>query len=82
MLQLFNGGSSLFLDNLAVTLTNGLTWIPLYLALFYIVVKNNETMNDIFETMTEKQKELLYFMVGAMAEEDEEDEDDGDINEE
>ena len=34
LLQLFNGGSSLFLDNLAVTLTNGLTWIPLYLVLF------------------------------------------------
>lgn len=47
LLQLFNGGSSLFLDNLAVTLTNGLTWIPLYLVLFYIVVKNNETMKQI-----------------------------------
>ena len=37
----------MFLDNLAVILTNGLTWIPLYLALFYIVVKNNETMKQI-----------------------------------
>jgi len=47
LLSLFNGSSSLFTDNLAVTLTSGLTWIPLYLALFYMVIKNNETMRQI-----------------------------------
>ncbi|MDO4159960.1 MAG: phosphatase PAP2 family protein [Prevotellaceae bacterium] len=47
LLYFFNGSSSLFLDNLAVVLTSGLTWIPLYLALVYVVIKNNETMGQI-----------------------------------
>lgn len=46
-LSLVNGSDSLFLDNLMVMLTSGLTWIPLYLSLFYLVVKNNETMSQI-----------------------------------
>ena len=37
LLVFFNGSDSLFLDNLVVTLTSGLTWIPLYLSLLYIV---------------------------------------------
>ena len=37
----------LFVDNLAVILTSGLTWIPLYLSLLYVVIKNNETMKQI-----------------------------------
>lgn len=47
LLCFFNGSHSLFVDNLAVVLTSGLTWIPLYLALFYMVIKNNETMKQI-----------------------------------
>ncbi len=47
ILDLFNGSDSLFVDNLAVILTSGLTWIPLYLSLLYIVIKNNETMKQI-----------------------------------
>lgn len=47
VLALFNGSDSIFLDNLAVTLTSGLTWIPLYLSLLYVVIKNNETMKQI-----------------------------------
>ncbi len=43
----FNGGGSLFTDNLALLLTQGVAWIPLYLALFYLVVKNNQTMMQI-----------------------------------
>ena len=39
-----NGGGSLFMDQFMQTLTCGLTWIPLYLALVCLVVKNNETM--------------------------------------
>ena len=37
----------MFLDGVAFVFTSGLTWIPLYLALFYLVVKNNETMAQI-----------------------------------
>lgn len=47
ILAFFNGSDSLFMDNLVVILTSGLTWIPLYLSLFYIVIKNNETMKQI-----------------------------------
>jgi len=47
LLGFFNGSDSLFLDGLMVTFTSGLTWLPLYLSLFYLVVKNNETMGQI-----------------------------------
>ena len=46
-----NGSNSLFLDNLAVTLTSGLTWIPLYITLLYVIIKNNETMKQIMLTI-------------------------------
>lgn len=48
MLYAFNGSDSLFMDGLMMTLTAGVTWIPFYLILFYLVVKNNETMAQIF----------------------------------
>ena len=47
VLAFFNGSDSLFVDNLAVILTSGLTWIPLYLSLLYVVLKNNDTMKQI-----------------------------------
>lgn len=47
LLQFFNGSNSPFLDGMMAALTNGFTWIPLYLALVYLVVKNNETMMQI-----------------------------------
>ena len=51
LLDIFNGSNSLFLDNLAVTLTTGLTWVPLYLVLLYLVIKNNDTMAQILLTI-------------------------------
>lgn len=47
ILALLNGSESVFLDNLVITLTSGLTWIPLYLSLLYVIIKNNETMKQI-----------------------------------
>ena len=47
LLLFLNGSDSVFFDRFVMTLTSGLTWIPLYLALLYIVVKNNETMAQI-----------------------------------
>ena len=44
LLLAVNGSDSLFLDGLAKTLTTAATWIPLYLSLFYMVVKNNDTV--------------------------------------
>lgn len=47
LLTWFNGSDSLFLDNLVLSLTSGITWIPLYVSLFILVMKNNETMAQI-----------------------------------
>jgi undecaprenyl-diphosphatase len=47
LLLLVNGSDSLFLDYLVMTLTNAKTWIPLYLALFYVVVKSNNNVKDV-----------------------------------
>ena len=41
LLLWFNGSDSLFMDSLISTLTNAKTWIPLYLALLYVVIKSN-----------------------------------------
>lgn len=46
-LMWFNGSESLFLDSLVPLLTSGITWLPLYIGLFYLVVKNNENMSQI-----------------------------------
>lgn len=47
LLRFFNSGNSVYFDALVPMLTSGLTWIPLYIALFYLVVKNHETMVQI-----------------------------------
>lgn len=44
LLEFFNGSNSVFLDSVALTFTSGLTWIPLYVALLYLVIKNSENM--------------------------------------
>lgn len=47
LLQIINGSHSLFIDNVVVTLTSGITWIPFYIALLYLVIRNNETMAQV-----------------------------------
>lgn len=47
LLHLLNGSHSPYADQLMLTLTSGLTWIPLYVALVYLVIKNNETALQI-----------------------------------
>lgn len=47
LLPIFNGSGSMFVDRLAITLTSGYTWIPLYVVLLYLVMKNNEKWNSI-----------------------------------
>lgn len=46
-LSQMNGSDSMFVDQLAIFLTNGLTWIPLYLALMALVIKNNEKFSQV-----------------------------------
>ena len=48
LLLMLNGSESLFVDYLVMTLTNAKTWIPLYISLFYVVMKNNNSVRDIF----------------------------------
>ena len=47
VLQWFNGSNNVILDQLAVVLTSGVTWIPLYVVLFIVVMRNNKTMSQI-----------------------------------
>lgn len=37
-----HGGNNLFLDGFVLTVTSSFTWIPLYIALLYLIIKNNE----------------------------------------
>lgn len=47
VLHFFNGSHHLLLDQLVQLLTSGFTWLPLYIMLFVIVIRNNETMGQI-----------------------------------
>ncbi len=55
LLLMVNGSDSLFLDYLVLTLTNAKTWIPLYLGLFYVLLK----------TYGRNYREILYIMCAA-----------------
>jgi undecaprenyl-diphosphatase len=43
-----NGSDSLYLDRVAHVLTTALTWLPLYLSLFYVVLRNNDNFQKVF----------------------------------
>ena len=47
LLLLLNGSDSVFLDWMVMTLTNALTWIPLYLSLLYVVIKANRNVREV-----------------------------------
>jgi undecaprenyl-diphosphatase len=47
IMQVLQGSSSLFADRFIFVLTGAATWIPLYLSLIYLIVRNNETMKQI-----------------------------------
>lgn len=48
LLLALNGSHSLWLDNMAQILTTARTWIPLYVALLYMVIKCNDNMRQVF----------------------------------
>ena len=48
LLLALNGSNSAFLDHVVLVFTSGLTWIPMYISLLYLVVKNNEKWSRIF----------------------------------
>ena len=45
--MLFMGSDSAFLDYFALTVTDALVWIPMFLALAYMIIKNNDNMQQI-----------------------------------
>ena len=47
LLLLLNGSQSLYFDGLVKILTTAATWILLYISLFYMVLKNNDSMQKI-----------------------------------
>lgn len=47
LLLTLNGSDSLFVDAMIDTLTTATTWIPLYISLFILVLKNNENVRQI-----------------------------------
>lgn len=47
IMQVLQGSDSLFLDRFIFVLTGTVTWIPLYLSLIYLIIRNNETMKQI-----------------------------------
>lgn len=42
-----NGSDSLYLDRVARVLTTALTWLPLYISLFVVVMRNNDSFRKV-----------------------------------
>jgi len=64
LLLSLNGSGSLFVDGLAKTLTTAATWIPLYISLFYIVLKNNDSLRKV--GMILACAALCVFLAGSL----------------
>lgn len=47
LLLMVNGSDSLYLDRVARVLTTALTWLPLYISLFVIVLRNNDSFRKV-----------------------------------
>ena len=64
LLLWFNGSDSLFLDGIAKTLTTASTWIPMYLGLFYMVLKNNDNFQRVLLILAAAG--LCVFFAGSL----------------
>ncbi|MBR6828126.1 MAG: phosphatase PAP2 family protein [Prevotella sp.] len=64
LLLLVNGSSSLYLDGVVKVLTTAATWIPLYIALFCLVMRNNNTVRRILFIVGCAL--LCYLLAGAV----------------
>ena len=51
LLLMLNGSESLFLDSMVMTLTTAWMWVPLYISLLIIVIKNSDTSVRILLTI-------------------------------
>lgn len=50
-IDLFFGSDSAILDQVALMLTNAYVWIPMFIALFILIIKNNDNVQQIFLVM-------------------------------
>ena len=64
LLLTLNGSSSLYFDGLAKTLTTATTWIPLYLSMFYMVLRNNNSFRKVIFVLF--CAALCYLLSGAV----------------
>ncbi len=64
LLLMVNGSDSWFLDCLILTLTNAKTWIPLYIGLFYVVLKSNKNVREVILILCAAG--LCYLLAGAI----------------
>ena len=64
MLLAVNGSESRYLDRLVLTLTHGATWIPLYISLFYLVLRNNNSLKRVLSVLFAAG--LCYLLAGAV----------------
>ena len=64
LLLAVNGSDSLYFDGVVRTLTTATTWIPLYVALFYLVMKNNNSVRKIVFIVA--CAGLCYLLAGAV----------------
>ena len=64
VLLMLNSSNSLFGDSFVSLFTSGMSWIPLFIALFYLIVKNNETMGQI--TLTVGAAVLCVILSGGL----------------
>ena len=64
LLLMVNGSDSSFLDYIILTLTNGLTWIPLYLGLLYVVLKSNKNAREVLLIFAAAG--LCYLLAGGI----------------
>ena len=64
LLLAVNGSASLYLDGVVKTLTAIPTWIPLYISLFWLVMKNNDFVRKIVFIVA--CAGLCYLLAGAV----------------
>ena len=61
LLIFINGYDNIMVSGVMMTLTNGFYWIPLYLSLCYLIIKNNETIEKLEEAI-----DLLKLVVNEL----------------
>ena len=64
LLLMVNGSDSQFMDYIILTLTNAITWIPLYVGLLFVVIKSNKNVREVLLILAAAG--LCYLLAGAV----------------